>query len=53
MRFLFLAVLLLANALMFALGQGWLGTTPADAGRDPTRLRQQVNAQALSVRPTP
>jgi len=53
MRLFFLALILLANAVLFALGQGWLGTVPADKGRDPARLQQQVNAQAVSVTPVP
>jgi len=48
MRNLFLLILIL-NALIFALGHGWLGTPPADQGRDPARLQQQVNAQAVEV----
>jgi len=51
MRWFLLALMLFANAMMFAFGQGWLGTAPADVGRDPVRLRQQVNAQAVSVMP--
>jgi len=52
MRNLFLLILLL-NALIFARGQGWLGTPPADQGRDPARLKQQINAQAVEVEKTP
>jgi len=53
LRLLLLALVLLANALLFALGQGWLGTTPLDAGRDPARLQQQINAQAVRLAPMP
>jgi len=52
LRLLFLALILLANALVFAQGQDWPGPAPANAGRDPARLQQQVNAQAVSVVPT-
>jgi len=48
MRPLFLLILIL-NALVFALGQGWLGTPPAEQGRDPARLQQQINAQAVTL----
>jgi len=52
LRLFFLALVLLANVLVFAQGQGWPGTAPANAGRDPARLQQQVNPQAVSVVPT-
>jgi len=48
MRNVFLFILLL-NAVILALGQGWFGVTPADQGRDPARLQKQVNAQAVVV----
>jgi len=48
MRNLFLLILVL-NAVIFAIGQGWLGTPPAEQGRDPARLQQQINAQAAQV----
>jgi len=48
MRTLFLLVLIL-NAAIFALGQGWLGMPPTEQGRDPARLQQQINAHAVTV----
>jgi len=48
MRNVFLFLLIL-NAVIFALGQGWLGAAPAEQGRDPARLQQQINAQAVEV----
>jgi len=46
MRLAFLA-LLLANLLLFAWGQGYLGA--ADAGREPDRLRQQIEPDKLRI----
>ncbi|WP_094816376.1 hypothetical protein [Bordetella genomosp. 12] len=50
MRILFL-VLLLANLWAYGLGQGWLGPRPDDEGRDPRRLKQELNAAQISVTP--
>lgn len=48
MRSFFLFLLTL-NAILFALGQGWLGTPPAEQGRNPARLMQQLNPDAVEV----
>ena len=50
MRYLFLLIVVL-NALLFGLGQGWFGTPPAEQGRTPARLQQQVKPQAVQVTP--
>jgi hypothetical protein len=48
MRLAFLA-LLLANALLFLRGQGYLGTP--DAGREPERLSRQLTPEKLRIVP--
>lgn len=48
MRTLFLLILAL-NAILFGVGKGWFGTPPAEQGRNPARVQQQVNAQAVEV----
>jgi type III pantothenate kinase len=48
MRILFLLIVL-ANVWMYTLGQGMLGTRPADQGRVVQRVNQELNANALSV----
>ncbi|MEW6512723.1 MAG: hypothetical protein AB1443_01835 [Pseudomonadota bacterium] len=48
MRILFL-VLLLANMILFAWGQGHLGTQ--EAGREPQRIAQQVAPEKLRILP--
>ena len=48
MRYLFLLIVI-ANALIFGLGQGWFGTPPAEQGREPQRLQQQVKPQSVQV----
>jgi hypothetical protein len=50
MRILFLLILL-ANLGVYALGQGWLGVRPEDAGREPQRLKQERNTKAIIVMP--
>lgn len=42
-------VLLLANVILFAWGQGYLGTQ--DAGREPQRIAQQVAPEKLRILP--
>lgn len=45
---------LLANVILFAFGQTWLGIPPpAQAGRDPDRLTQQVRPDAIEIGPMP
>jgi hypothetical protein len=43
----FLVVLVVANALMWAWGRGWLGGTPGSAQREPERLTQQLAPERL------
>jgi len=50
MRVIFF-LLLAANLAVFALGRGWLGTPPAEAGRTPARMAQQLNPEAVKVLP--
>jgi hypothetical protein len=45
----FFLLLLAANVVVFAIGRGWLGTPPSDAGRTPGRVAQQLNADAVTV----
>lgn len=49
LKFFFFA-LLAANAAMFAVGQGYVGSM-ADGEREPARLEKQLNAGALKVIP--
>lgn len=49
LKFCFFA-LLAANVALFAVGQGYVGNM-ADGEREPARLEQQLNAQALKVIP--
>ena len=44
-------LLLLGNALFFAWAQGWLGTPPRQAEREPERLAAQVHPESLTVLP--
>ena len=50
MRLLFVLIIVL-NILLYSVGKGWLGTPPAEQGRDPARLQQQINPQAVQVEP--
>jgi hypothetical protein len=45
------ALVLLANAVLWAAGQGWFG--PRDAGREPERMNAQLNADKIAVLPQP
>ncbi len=46
-----LGLILLANLWAYALGQGWLGQPPSDAGRMPGRMAQELNADRVAVAP--
>ena len=46
-----LVLLLLANALFFAFGRGWLGAPPRQAEREPERLAAQVRPETLRLLP--
>lgn len=48
MRAIFILIML-ANAAVFAIGRGWVGLPPAEAGREPARLSEQLNADAVSL----
>jgi hypothetical protein len=47
------ALLLLANGLYLAWAQGWLGTPPRQAEREPQRLAAQVAPGSVTVLPAP
>lgn len=49
MRSLFI-ILLVANGLMFGLGQGWFGATSVEPGRQPNMMDGQLNPDALTVK---
>lgn len=46
-----LAVLVLANLLMFVVVQGVFGPLPAAGGREPQHLDRQVHPELVRVRP--
>jgi len=48
MRFLFLIVLV-ANLVVLAYGQGVLGTPPSEQGREPRKLMTERNQHAVTV----
>jgi hypothetical protein len=48
MRILFVLIVL-ANVVMYGIGQGWFGVSPAEEGRDPGRLRQELNADKITI----
>ena len=48
MKALFI-VLVVVNALVFSLGQGWFGTKRSDAGRQPSLMQTQLNPEALNA----
>ena len=48
MKALFI-ILVVVNALVFSLGQGWFGTKRSDAGRQPTLMQTQLNPDALNA----
>jgi len=50
MRVLFLLIVI-ANIWVYALGQGWLGSRPDDAGRDRSRFGQELNVERIRVGP--
>ena len=50
MRVLFLLIVI-ANIWVYALGQGWLGARPDDAGRDRSRFGQELNVERIRVGP--
>jgi hypothetical protein len=46
-----IALLILANLLMFAVVRGMVGPLPAAGAREPHHLLQQVHPEALNTRP--
>jgi len=46
-----LIIILFANLVVFAIGRGWLGTSPESQGRHPERAAQQINPEAARVQP--
>jgi cell division septation protein DedD len=48
MRSLFI-VLLLANLILFGMGQGWFGEPVSQRGRDPERLQQEIRPEEIEV----
>lgn len=50
MRILFLLIVA-ANLWVYALGQGWLGARPDDAGRDLANAGRELNADRVTLTP--
>lgn len=46
---IFFAILMVANVLVYGLGDGWFGHTRTESGRSPAMMGSQLNAQALTV----
>lgn len=47
MRFLFLLILI-ANVVLLAYGQGFFGTPPSEQGREPRQLMTQIHPEAVA-----
>ena len=47
-RILFV-LLVLCSGLLYAVGRGWLGTAPADEGRQPLRAAEQLAPEAVQL----
>ncbi|CAM3368175.1 Putative N-acetyltransferase YedL [Bordetella sputigena] len=52
MRILFILIVL-ANLVVYGIGQGWLGAQPDDEGREPMKMQQQLNADKVVVGKAP
>jgi len=50
MRVLFVLIVL-ANVWAYALGQGWVGSRPDDAGRDRGKVAQELNVERIKIGP--
>lgn len=50
MRVLF-ALIVLANVWVYAMGQGWVGSRPDNAGRDQGRSSQELNTGRIKIGP--
>ncbi|WP_201258529.1 hypothetical protein [Bordetella sp. H567] len=48
MRILFILIVL-ANIVVYGVGQGWLGVQPEDEGREPIKQQQQLNADKVMI----
>ena len=48
MRILFVLIVL-ANVVMYGIGQGWFGLAPSEEGRDPGRFRTELNAERVTL----
>ena len=48
MRVLFLLIVV-ANVWVYALGQGWIGSRPEDAGRDRGKVGQELNVERIKL----
>lgn len=48
MRILFVLIVL-SNAVMYGIGQGWFGLAPSEEGRDPGRFRTELNAERVTL----
>jgi hypothetical protein len=48
MRILFILIVL-ANIVVYGIGQGWLGAPPENEGREPIKMQQQLNADKVTV----
>lgn len=46
-----LLLIVIANVWVYALGQGWVGPRPEDAGRDRGKVKQELNSQRILVGP--
>jgi len=49
-RILF-ALLFMCAVGVYAMGRGWLGTPPAEEGRQPLKATQEVQADAVTLLP--
>lgn len=49
-RILF-ALLFMCVVGVYALGKGWLGTPPAEEGRQPLKATQEIQPQAVTLLP--
>lgn len=45
----FFVLLVVANVLVYGLGDGWFGNTRSQAGRTPAMMSSQLNQEALTV----
>ena len=48
---IFFTLLVIGNIVVFGMGQGWFGTPRSEAGRSPSSIQKQMNADAVRVLP--